>query len=239
MFKTINSIFSTKRDLLAIGLFVGAFIALMVFELFGWLFNSLSSQILPASSTGSAAVKFLTLLWQFFAIAISLFSIERLYNRFVRSKQKKGSSAEQLYNRFVNSDHLKYKAMTAAKEEAGTSLVLDDLAKSEQKNNDALGVEKNTADATVASDEALIKAYLKEHNTDSQDLSSQLKYERKEHLRVELARLLEPEKTLKDTVETLDLIDVLTQDFRYAASKSGKQVKDLTPEKIRSVLAKR
>ncbi len=225
MFETIKEFFSTRYDLLAIALFVGAFIALMISELFNWILSSFISLAVPETSSLFTLIALLMLLLKLVLIAFILVAIDRAYNRRVRSSSSKWvqgkrvyskpeSSAEQLYNRFVNSDKMRYKSI----------LEQEVLLSSEDTVNEA------DADESTESSRSRVRR--------------DKMWRKREQLLSQLEELLDEEDATKNTVEILDSIDVLTEDFKQDAvtlnsSKTSQQVEELSSEKIRSVLAKR
>ena len=93
MFKAINNLFSKKYDLLAIGLFTGASVALLLSELFNWFLNGLVSRVLSENSAWFALLSFFLMFLKLFCIAFVLFDIDWLYNKFVRKHFKQTVSS--------------------------------------------------------------------------------------------------------------------------------------------------
>ncbi len=230
MFETIKEFFSTRYDLLAIALFVGAFIALMISELFNWILSSFISLAVPETSSLFTLIALLMLLLKLVLIAFILVAIDRAYNRWVRSSSsskwvqgkrvcKPESSAEQLYNRFVNSDKMRYK-----------SILEQEVLLSSENTVDRNTVNEADSDESTESSRSRVRR--------------DKMWRKREQLLSQLEELLDEEDATKNTVEILDSIDVLTEDFKQDAvtlnsSKTSQQVEELSSEKIRSVLAKR
>ena len=104
MFKAINNLFSTKYDLLAIGLFTGASIALMLSELFNWLLDGFVSKAIPETSVWFAVISFFFLFLKFFCIAFVLFDIDWLYNKFVRKGWNQTAASPTQQEMFVQQE---------------------------------------------------------------------------------------------------------------------------------------
>ena len=273
----IDKLFSTKHDLLAIGLFMGASIALMLSELFNWSLNKYVGSAISTDGFWFALISFFVLFLKLLCIAFVLFGIDRLYNRFVRRHK-------------VNNDGSLASEQTQVKQEVVDSIAIEEAIEHSVNNADVdvdSELKLNVSKTDIKS--SFITEYLRE-DSDKSAIDTQekiqdslpLKYQKKEQLRLELEALLEDDSTLdfddstldilEPEIEHFDFVEMLSQDFSETFSATElamtelattelamteipnskflkaqeedfstiptTHITDLSPEKIRSVLAK-
>jgi len=251
MFKAINNFFSTKHDLLAIGLFTGASIALMLSELFNWFLNNQVAKVLSVNGFWFAFVSFLVLILKLACIAFVLFDIEWLYNRFVRKP------------------YIQKTTTNLVEQEKGVAVALEEKTGFDAKTVNVMQADtvSATSPAEAKNKTGFIAEYLQGHDVEDSKVKSQphernvlesfedlefetqqteanmfgVKYNKRDELRHQLDSLSRED----DSESSIDIVTMLKKDLeiasqqqQFSTSDGFTQSKQLSADKIRSILAK-
>lgn len=267
MFRAINNFFSKQHDLLAIGLFIGASIALMLSELFNWFLVKYVTKVALPDGFWFTVISFFMLLFKFVCICYVLFGLERLYNRFVRKafiQRTKGVVEQALPSSVALAE-----TTTVNTKTVNTKTVKTNVVKTGYKDQTSVLTKSITKEPEASS--GFVGEYLKDLDGDSsEDVSNELqefdslspsdidspkssqdttdlfsvKYHKRDELRHQLDKLSKDDDGHQE-MSTVDIIELLKEDLKksnYQKHLSSIPVKkgsiDLKEDRVRSIIAK-